>query len=141
MVHSWIHLKNNNITDTCMNSRVKRIFNNPHTFFYGDYDLDVYIGQKDTYHSLQTVVRKVIKKHNGWISCCSVANELVGDYSSLSQIIGEFGNIHYTQLHKLFPRKETSVLKQTLVYRKDSNFKMIACETDKFYYVFCFATS
>jgi hypothetical protein len=141
MVHSWIHLRNDRVVKRCLNSRVIRIFKRKAAMFYGDYDLDIYVGTPDTYSCLQSVVAKVIQKEKGWISNCSLEDETTVYYSSLESVISEFGSVSYSELHKLFPRKEKGSIEQTLVYRKDGNFKLIACKTPRFYYVFCFATS
>ncbi len=141
MVHSFIHLKNKIVYDKCLNYRISRIFKDEHTYFYGDCELDVFIGTKNDYSCVQDVVRKVKEKGSGWIRNCRLEDEIVGTYGSLTNIINEFGNISESQMHKIFPKKETKEVKSSFIYRKDGNFTIIACETERFYYVFCFATS
>ncbi len=141
MVHSFIHLKNNKVYKKCLNYRISRIFKNEHTYFYGDYDFDVYIGTKNDYSCIQDVFKKVIQKESGWIRNCKLEHEIKGNYCSLTNIINEFGYISESQMYKIFPKKETKEVKNSYIYRKDGNFQMIACETERFYYVFCFATS
>jgi hypothetical protein len=141
MVHSWIHIKNDKLSDKCLNHRVCRLFRSKSASFYGDYDLDIYIGTKSDYKSLQNVVQKVITKGRGWIGNCSLEDEVHMSNTSMSSILNEFGSINSYQMHKFVPPKDKFVMKQVTHYRKDGNFKMIACETEHMYYVFCFATS
>jgi hypothetical protein len=143
MVHSWIRLRNNKIVEKCLNDRIIRILKNKDTYFYGDYDLDVYIGTKHDYSNLQSCVAKVIQIGKGWIKNCLINNdEMIGCFgSTIIGVIWQFGSIDEKYSKKILPRRDTGILKKTLVYRNDGNFKMIACETEYFYYVFCFATS
>lgn len=41
----------------------------------------------------------------------------------------------------MIPRRETMNVIKAITVRKDDNFIIHACETEKFYYVICFATS
>jgi hypothetical protein len=141
MVHSWIHLRNDRITEKCLNHRVTRLFRNRHAFFYGDYDLDIYLSPKGDYASLRDAVNRVIVKSGGWVSRCRVNEEVMEDYRSLTRIISEFGRVDDSQMYKFLPRRDTTPVIHSVRYRKDGNFKLLACETEKFYYVFCFATS
>jgi hypothetical protein len=125
-----------------LNSRVCRLFKSKKAFFYGDYDLDIYIGTKSDYKCLEHVVNKVIQKGGGgWIGNCRLENGTYIPNRSITSIINEFGNVYDSQIHKFLPSRDKFVMKQVFDYRNDGNFKMIACETDHLYYVFCFATS
>jgi hypothetical protein len=141
MVHTWIVLRNDRVTEKCLNSRVTRLFKNKKAFFYGDYDLDVYLGSKHDYASLEAAVAKVLDKCGGWVCQVTVEKRVPGAYNRINSIISEFGRVDDDQLHKFLPHKESGMLKQSFVYRKDGNFTLIACETERFYYVFAFATS
>jgi hypothetical protein len=141
MVHTWIVLRNDRVTEKCLNSRVTRLFKNKKAFFYGDYDLDVYLGSKHDDGSLEATVQKVIDRGGGWLRNIKVEKRELGAYRRIDSIISEFGRVDDDQLHKFLPRKESGALKQSFVYRKDGNFIFIACETERFYYVFAFATS
>jgi hypothetical protein len=107
--------------------------------FYGDYDLDVYIGTKSDYGGLQATAEAVIERSGGWVRRCILEKEV--EYRSLAAVLSEFGSVSDAQLRKVFPRKEKGTVIRTLQYRKDGNFTMLACETERAYYVFCFATS
>lgn len=140
MVQLWVSLQNNRISGPCMNRRVTRIFLDEYVFFYGDYDLDIYIGTKHDYRSLDDVVHKVRDKCTGWIRYCHERESVV--QKSLKDVIGECGNLTHKSLPKVFPRRESVWdTVQCEIYRDDGNFKMFACETERFYYVICFATS
>jgi hypothetical protein len=141
MVHTWIVLRNDRVTEKCVNSRVTRLFKNKKAYFYGDYDLDVYLGSKHDDMSLEATVAKVIDRGTGWLRNIKVEKKVPGAYNRIDSIISEFGRVDDDQLHKFLPRKESGVLKQSFVYRKDGNFSLIACESERFYYVFAFATS
>jgi hypothetical protein len=139
MVHCWISLRNNKNDHKSLKPKIINIFKNSDSFFYGDYDLDIYIGTKNDYSSLESVVSKVIDNGNGWIR--NRDKEYKYTYYSLEKIISFFGDIDSSSFRKLFPRKEKFSIKKTIELRKDGNFTTIASETNKFYYVFCFATS
>ncbi len=141
MVHSWIILRNDKVTEPCLNSRVTRLFKRDKAFFYGDYDLDVYLASKHDYKNLESVVGRVIDRSSGWVTRCSLADGVVGEYRRLHNIISEFGRVDDDQIHKFVPRKESCELMQSVIYRKDGNFALIGCETDRFYFVFAFDTS
>ena len=51
------------------------------------------------------------------------------------------GIIPDNEFKKMFPRRENYKVNKGIKLRKDGNFIMYACETEKFYYVICFATS
>ena len=51
------------------------------------------------------------------------------------------GIIPDKELKKMFPRGENYKVKKGITLRRDGNFLMYGCETEKFYYVICFATS
>lgn len=142
MVQLWISLRNDKVTKKCINSKINRIFRNNQAFFYGDYDLDIYIGTKNEYNSLEKVVEKVISIENGWIRYCKFEKE--ESPISLSRILLKFGRVDDNCLKKIFPRKEEHIIDENcryLIYRNDGNFHMSAFQSNKFYYVFCFATS
>lgn len=138
MVHKWISLQNDINNGKTLNPKIINIFKNSDSFFYGDYELDIYLGTKNDYHNLESIIDKVVLNSRGWVHSCS---ELNYTYYSLESIISFFGSIDDKSLKKIFPRKEKFSIKKTIELRKDGNFTMIGTETDKFYYVFCFATS
>jgi hypothetical protein len=139
MVHTWISLRNNKIYKKSLNYKIVNIFKNSDSFFYGDYDLDIYIGVKQDYPNLESVTNKVINKSDGWIGNC----DTIFNYKNydIQQIISFFGIIDDKSFRKMFPRKEKFNTIKTIELRNDGNFKFISSETDKFFYVFCFATS
>ena len=59
MVHTWISLQNDSINSPCLNKRILRIFRNESVNFYGDYNLDIYIGTKHDYSNIEEVISKV----------------------------------------------------------------------------------
>lgn len=127
-----------------MGSRqVARVLADPETRFYGDYDFDMYIGTRHDYPSLEAVAEKVIRRGNGWIRNCRVEEGRTrhDQYTNLGAILAEFCWLSHKGQQRLLPRKEMGSLVRTLVLRCDGNFKMIAVETQRLYYVFCFATS
>ena len=67
MVHTWISLRNDKINSPCQNKRILRIFRNESVRFYGDYNLDIYLGTKHDYTNLEQVISKVINISGGWI--------------------------------------------------------------------------
>jgi hypothetical protein len=139
MVHSWVHLRNNKIIYNCLNNKVKNIFINNGTYFYGDYDLDIYLGTKSDYNNLQSVVKKVFEYKLK--QCFKIRDERIGDYTDIKYIINEFGNVESTKIKRFLPRKETYKVIKSIIYRYDGNVKVIACETERYYYLFCFITS
>jgi hypothetical protein len=142
MVHTWVSLQNDRITRPCDNRRVLRIFRVTDTCFYGDYELDIYMGTKHDYTSLDAVIAKVIAKGSGWIQNARPEDaQDTTTYGSLFDIVNEFGSVGHSEKRKLFPWRETGDLVRATVLRKDGNFGMVACETRRFYYVLCFATS
>lgn len=110
--------------------------------FYGDYDLDIYIAPKADYAAggLEAAIAKAAGTEDGWARRCTVI-EKERHYSSLYSIVSEFGRISERGLRKMFPWREDGVVVRACQMRYDGNFKMLACETGRFYYVFCFATS
>lgn len=66
MVHTWISLQNDSINSPCLNKRILRIFRNESVNFYGDYNLDIYIGKE--------VISKVKLLSEGWISRTVLSN-------------------------------------------------------------------
>ena len=142
MVHTWISLRNDKINDKSLNTRGPWILrDNEKAFFYGDYDLDVFLTAKQDYDGLASVVQRVIDRQGGWIRQIKVNDGRPCGETSVAQIMSNFGCISDSALRRMFPRKETGVIKNAVVYRKDGNFLFYACETEKFYIVFCFATS
>lgn len=142
MVHTWISLRNDKINTKSLNTRGPWILRDKEkAFFYGDYDLDVFLTAKQDYDSLPSVVQRVIDQQGGWICQVKAADARPSYETSLGQIMSNFGWISDSALHRMFPRKETGVIISALVCRKDGNFIFQACETEKFYIVFCFATS
>jgi hypothetical protein len=139
MVHHWISLQNNRINQNCLNKRVIRIFQNSNNFFYGDYNLDIYLGTKNDYHSLESMLEKVISIGSGWIHS-SNENFQYKDYD-LEDVISQCGSIDRKTLKKIFPKRETFQSIKTIKVRNDGNFILIGVETSQYYYIICFATS
>lgn len=123
---------------------VRRIFRDTDTCFYGDYDLDIYLGTFNDYPTLEEAVAAVLRRGTGWIRHCSLEGAAAGSrtYRTLGHVVDEFGRLSERNLRKMFPRRETGDLVRTLVLRYDGNFKMIVVESQRhLYYIFCFATS
>jgi hypothetical protein len=142
MVHLWVSLKNNRINRPCLNKRVTRIFLGDDSYFYGDYKLDIYIAGKEDYHNVDAVVRKVGAVAGGWVSDCRECERV--ELILMRDTMIECGDISPRSLPKLFPRKDGASIREQIlsnVYRCDGNFKMIAWDTPRFYYVVCFDTS
>ena len=59
----------------------------------------------------------------------------------LDKYMYDCGIIPDNEFKKMFPRRENYKVNKGIKLRKDGNFIMYACETEKFYYVICFATS
>ena len=100
MVNHWISLRNNKLYKKCLNYKIINIFNNSESFFYGDYDLDIYIGTKNDYPNLDSISYKVIKSSDGWIETCNI-EEPQHCYYTLSEIISFFGWIQYKSFKKI----------------------------------------
>jgi hypothetical protein len=142
MVHAWISLRNDKLKDKCHNTRAPWILRDKEkAFFYGDYDLDVFLTAKKDYKDLASAATRVIEQKGGWIRQIKGTDARPSYESSVAQIMSNFGRISDSALRRMFPRKETGVIINALVYMKDGNFIFQACETEKFYIVFCFATS
>jgi hypothetical protein len=141
MVHMWISLRNDRIGSTCQNKRILRIVKHPDVRFYGDYDLDIYLGTKNDYKSLEAVVSTVIDSGYGWIRNCRLERTVPNEKTSLLQYISDCGFMPDKQCMRMFPRREDCKIMKGITLRKDGNFIMYACETTRFYYVICFATS
>ncbi len=141
MVHTWISLRTDKVYQKSLNKKAS-YFRNYDINFYGDYDLDIYITSKNDYDNLEQVTQKVIMNNSGWISNCQLSKIL--QINHLQSIINMFGYTSERGFKVLFPyneRKTNYQVIKCLEYRNDGNFKMLACETSRFYYVFCFATS
>lgn len=152
MVHTWISVRNDKIVGGDAAKSIgarhfRRALMVDGTSFYGDYDLDVYVGTHSDYDSLWAVAAKVIRGGGGWIryTDMGVAESAFANakYSSMENLLGEFGWVSTDACEKLLPRKEKGGehIVRTHVFRRDGNFKLIAVETRRLYYVFCFATS
>ena len=141
MVHTWISLCNNKIERPCENKRILRIFKNDDVCFYGDYELNIYLGTKHDYPNLETVVSKVISNSNGWVRYITPDNAKQTESSYLSNYISSCGWMPDNEFQKMWPRREDCRVVKGYELRKDGNFQMFACETSRFYYVICFATS
>jgi hypothetical protein len=152
MVHTWISVRNDRIVgDDTVKSIGARHFRRAlmvdGTSFYGDYDLDMYVGTQSDYDSLWAVAAKVIRDGSGWIRYTNMdvaESEFANaEYSSMEKLLREFGWVSAAACEKLLPRKEKGGehIVRTHVFRRDGNFKLIAVETSRLYYVFCFATS
>lgn len=142
MVHTWISLRNDKLNDASLNTRGPWILlNREKAYFYGDYDLDIYLTAKKDYADLASVVQRIVATRGGWINGIKATDARPSGETSLGQIMSNFGWISDSALRRMLPRKEKGVLKNVVVYRKDGNFSFYACETEKFYIVLCFATS
>lgn len=141
MVHTWISLRNDKLYHPCQNKRILRIFKNKDVRFYGDYDLDIYLGVKNDYDSLEAVISKVISNGDGWIRNIQISNAKLCDTSNLTYYISDCGFMPFKEFKKMWPRREDYKVLRGLELRKDGNFYMYACETERYYYVICFATS
>lgn len=144
MVQLWVSLTNKKVIRKCINSKITRIFKDKHTYFYGDNELNIFIGTKNEYSRLEEVVDKVISIETGWIHNCRRFEPTEEPPISLFRIINQFGNIEENVLKKIFPRKEDYIVNDNcryIKYRNDGNFYMSAYQSNKFFYVFCFATS
>ena len=140
MVHTWISLRNDKINSPCQNKRILRIFRNESVRFYGDYNLDIYLGTKHDYINLEQVISKVINISGGWIRSNKMSIEPI-QLNHLDKYMYDCGIIPDNEFKKMFPRRENYKVNKGITLRKDGNFIMYACETEKFYYVICFATS
>jgi len=109
--------------------------------FYGDYDLDIYLGTKHDYTNLEQVISKVINISGGWIKNITLHDIKPNELTHLVSYMSYCGIIPHKELKKMFPRRENYNVTKGITLRKDGNFIMYACETEKFYYVICFATS
>ena len=148
MVHTWIRACNDKlstITPSLGAHNFKRALATGDVSFYGDYELGVYIGTRHDYDSLWSVAAKVIQKGGGWIRSNKMddAEKVYGgaEYASLGSVLSEFGWLSDAAVRRFLPRREDGRVVRTHVFRRDGNFKMIAVETARLYYVFCFATS
>ena len=142
MVQLWISLVNEKFSNSpCENKRILRIFRDAENIFYGDNELDIFITAKKDYSDLSSVFARAINKCGGWARYLKVTDGIASSECNLSQIVSNFGSISESGLRKMFPRKEKGNVTQCIVYRKDGNFYAYACETERFYYVFLFATS
>ena len=141
MVHTWISLRNDKINSPCQNKRILRIFRNKSVLFYGDYDLDIYLGTKHDYTNLEQVISKVINISGGWIKNITLHDIKPNELTHLDSYMSYCGIIPDKELKKMFPHRENYNVTKGITLRKDGNFIMYACETEKFYYVICFATS
>ena len=141
MVHTWISLRNDKINSPCQNKRILRIFRNESVRFYGDYDLDIYIGTKHEYTNLEQVISKVITISGGWIRNITLNDIKPNQSTHLGTYMSDCGIIPDNEFKKMFPHRENYKVNKGITLRKDGNFIMYACETENFYYVICFATS
>ena len=140
MVHTWISLRNDKINSPCQNKRILRIFRNKSVLFYGDYDLDIYLGTKHDYTNLEQVITKVINISGGWIRSNKMSISPIR-LNHLDKYMYDCGIIPDNEFKKMFPRRENYKVNKGIKLRKDGNFILYACETENFYYVICFATS
>jgi hypothetical protein len=144
MAHLWVSLCNDRLSEPCLNKRILRIFKHEWTRFYGDYELDIYLGTKNDYEGLEGVVERVVARGRGWIRNLREPERVATD-QTLLRVLDRCGDVPSTMLHKFLPRKgvaeASEPLVRCLVYRADGNFTAIACETERYYYVVCFATS
>jgi hypothetical protein len=147
MVHTWIHVVNDRDPTGIGARHFQKALRNDRMSFYGDYSLSVYIGTRNDYDSLWGVAAKVIHNGDGWVRCNKMeeaAAEYAGiEYRALEDVLSTFANLSDSACKRLLPRKERDGghILRTTVFRRDGNFYLIAVETQRLYYVFCFATS
>ena len=124
------------------NNKIINILNKDITF-YGDYDIDIYLADKNIYTTIDYVISKVIDNSDGWIKyCCKSGTNI--SINNLKDIMNLFSIINDNSITKLFPHREKRTkykVINTIELKNNGNFKLIACETNIFYYIFCFATS
>ena len=141
MVHTWISLTNDKMDRPFQNKRILRIFHNEDTRFYGDYNLDIYLSAKNDYTNIEAAVTRVIASRGGWIGATKMSDTTPCAMGRLDQYMLDCGNIPDREFKKMFPRREDGKVIKGLTVRKDGNFLIYGCETTRFYYVICFATS
>ena len=139
----WLSLRTDKIyKNGLINKQIVDILNKDITF-YGDYDIDIYLADKKIYTTIDYVIKKVINNSNGWIKNCSEIGNII-PINNLKDIMNLFGIINNNSITKLFPHREKQTgyqIIKTVEFKNNGNFKLIACETNIFFYVFCFATS
>lgn len=146
MVHRWLSLQNDRFRRPCMHRRVTRIFRDPGNFFYGDYELDIYVGTKNDYFHMEDVLRKVMKTDDitnmyGFLRNLEFEGGGTLVDRSIESVVFEMGHFSMTSTRNLFPRRETFETRVCIEFRNTGNDKMFACETERFFYVIFFATS
>ena len=139
----WLSLKCDKIYKSALNN--KRILDmlNKDIIFYGDYDIDIYMADKKIYSSIDCVIKKVINNSEGWIKYCSEIGNIIS-INNLIDIMSLFGIIRNNSIAKLFPhceKRNSYKTIKTIELKNNGNFKLLSCETNNFFYVFCFATS
>lgn len=134
MVHTWISLENNRLNHICQHTKVLKIFKNQNNYFYGDYNLDIFLSSKKEYkQDLETFVLKLVP--NG------ERQEYQREYKNLYEVIENFGWISTSDIKKMFPRKENMTVYKTITICNNGNYMTLACETERFYYMFYLVTS
>lgn len=141
MVHTWISLINEKLNKPCQNKKILSIFRHDGVYFYGDNTFDLYLATKHDYKSLESVVLKVIENNVAWAFYDELNKAKHSNKKHLADYISDCGNIPQSLFNKVFPHKEDYNVIKGLELRHDGNFIMYACETKRFYYVLCFATS
>ena len=141
MVHTWVSLTNDKIDQLCQNKRILRIFRNECVRFYGDYNLDIYLSAKNDYANIEAAVSRVIDSRGGWIQRTKMSDASPCEMGRLDQYMSDCGYIPDREFKKIFPRREDGKVIKGIKVRKDGNFLIYGCETTRFYYVICFATS
>lgn len=135
MVHHWVSLQNNKIKQVCDNKKILNIFKDVNTYFYGDYDLDIFMLSKN--EDKKTDVYTMAMRCD-----CDYRNDRYdSNFYHLSEIINKFGEVSPNNLKKIFPKRETMKITKSITMQDDGNFVKIACETERFYYLLCFSTS
>jgi len=142
MVHHWISLRNDKIVNTCENKKICRIFNKNknYTNFYGDYDLEIFLGTFNDYDSLETFYHKVLSNSSGYLRNYN-KNITSSMEHNISYVLNRIGSVPESNYRKIFPKKEKYETVKTYKLREDGNFYIYAIQTTKFYYLICFATS
>ena len=135
MVHLWISIVNDKLNHICDHKKILKIFNEETTYFYGDYNLDIFMLSKNEWKNadLNKVVERVLDEDINTLKDES--------YTTLGEIVQKFGQISEKNLKRMFPKKENMNVNKSFTIRNDGNFYTIACETERFYYVFCFVSS
>ena len=144
MVHIWIAACNEKLSERVPSigaRNFRRALATGEASFYGDCELDIFIGTRNDYDSLLEVAETVLRAGGGWIRSSKMNDAKPVEYSSMSRVLSEIGWFSDSAERRILPRRERGRVLRSFVFRNDGNFKLFAAETEGFYYVICFATS